>query len=539
MESSTGSITRVIWRFAQCEYDELRGQLWVGGAKVDLHPKTQAVLLALLESKGHRMTKRDLLKAVWGSSDAVEQPLANAIARLRTAVSPGERDRVIRTLHGVGFQIIVPVERRTVEESLQEGTRLVAGDSIPGKRDWKLLNPLDLHTPHRVWLAQRPATGHTHVFKFAEEGPELDQLRREVAVFRRLEERRANLAGFVPIVDWRDTTKPYFIETEYHGQTLIEWAEAQRATVGLRAEVCLQVFLDLVDTVAVTHGCGILHTRIEPEDVLVASPLGGEDRWRVKLTNFTFASLDGPEQDQSQPSESEPEQPPREWGASSRRGMEVNGFSPMYRAPEVAAGTAPTRSSDLYSLGIILFQLLCGDFYRPLTPDWVDFIEDATLRGDIAEATNSDPRRRIRSAAEFADRLRTREARGVRDQELTREMQLVRARAEAAERQLTATNARRPWVAAAILLLLIGVFSSFRYYRRAAQERDLADRRNTVLAAMNDFLAIDLIGGKRSIVRVSAQPASQPADSAGSYRPRAAADRPPLPGSSGNRRAAA
>ena len=542
MDEVNGTLKRTVWRFAQCEYDELLGRFWVGGEEKRLHPKTQGVLLALLKATGHRLTRKELLTKVWGSPDAVEQPLSNAIFNLRTAISPdpGSRDAVIRTLHGAGFRILVPVESRLVEETTQAGISFSKGDSVAGKRDWKLDvpldHPLDPTSPHHVWIAQRPTTRETHVFRLAAEDAERERLKAEIDIYNRLKRLAGSYPGFVQVFDWRLTTKPYFLETEYGGQTMLEWAEAQRVKPGLQRDVCLQILIDLSEAVAVMHDCGVVHKALRPSDILIAPPDGSCSRWQVKLANFKSARIFREEVELSEPVEIFVEesraietedaanqsavrserQPTTPWkqstsggngsysGSSTRNGASVSdGASAIYRAPEIGSGALPTPASDIYALGILTFQLLCGDFHRTLTPEWEEFIDDVTLRHDIAEATHSDPRRRLPSARGFAERLRTLEERRLREREHREQMLALQQRLETSERQLTARNARRPWMAAAFGLLLAGICSSTWFYLRAVRDRELMRNQNVTLSAMNDFLSIDLLSRSNPLIRVN------------------------------------
>ena len=84
-----------------------------------------------------------------------------------------------------------------------------------------------------------------------------------------------------------------------------------------------------------------------------------------------------------------------------------NSGTPLYLAPEVAAGQSATIRSDVYALGVTLYQFLVGDFSRPLAPGWEQDIDDALLRQDIADAANGDPARRLDSATALAERIRS------------------------------------------------------------------------------------------------------------------------------------
>jgi len=55
---------------------------------------------------------------------------------------------------------------------------------------------------------------------------------------------------------------------------------------------------------------------------------------------------------------------------------------------------------------VMLYQLMMGDFRKPLAPGWEAEIEDPLLREDIAEAACGDPAKRLSSAADLAERIR-------------------------------------------------------------------------------------------------------------------------------------
>jgi non-specific serine/threonine protein kinase len=54
-----------MWRFADCEFDERRRELRVGGAVVDIEAKPLDLLHQLLLHAGEVVTKDELLDAVW------------------------------------------------------------------------------------------------------------------------------------------------------------------------------------------------------------------------------------------------------------------------------------------------------------------------------------------------------------------------------------------------------------------------------------------------------------------------------------------
>ncbi|MSU36012.1 MAG: hypothetical protein EXS36_13100 [Pedosphaera sp.] len=83
----------------------------------------------------------------------------------------------------------------------------------------------------------------------------------------------------------------------------------------------------------------------------------------------------------------------------------------LYIAPELLAGRPATTRSDIYSLGVVLYQLLMGDFRRPLTTDWTRRIADPLLREDLEKCFAGDPEEQFANAGQFADSLRSLEKR--------------------------------------------------------------------------------------------------------------------------------
>src|SRR3979411_1739876 len=131
-----------------------------------------------------------------------------------------------------------------------------------------------------------------------------------------------------------------------------------------------------------------------------------------------------------------------------------------------------------------------GDPDKPLAPGWEADIKDPLLREDIADAACGDPAKRLNSAADLVERLVTIEQRRIKRDEL----EAAKLRAQIAERKLAETRARRPWLVLAVLALAAGLGLSFALYRRAARERDHANRQTAIANSINRFLSDDLLG---------------------------------------------
>jgi hypothetical protein len=83
----------------------------------------------------------------------------------------------------------------------------------------------------------------------------------------------------------------------------------------------------------------------------------------------------------------------------------------LYTAPELFSGQRATVQSDLYSLGIVFYQLVIADLTRPLSPGWERQVADHTLRDDIGKCIDGEATRRFTSVSQLRDRLATLEPR--------------------------------------------------------------------------------------------------------------------------------
>lgn len=113
-------------------------------------------------------------------------------------------------------------------------------------------------------------------------------------------------------------------------------------------------------------------------------------------------------------------------------------------APELIAGESASVQSDIYALGVVLYQLLVGDLKRPVTIDWAQGVDEPLLREDLSRCFAGRPQDRFASAAQLAQNLRSLE---------DRKMELARQQKALAFRQKVLFPC---WYAFAGALILTG-----------------------------------------------------------------------------------
>jgi DNA-binding winged helix-turn-helix (wHTH) protein/serine/threonine protein kinase len=476
-----------LWRFADYEFDELGRELRVKGKPVELESKPLDILLQLLLHAGEVVTKEELLESVWPDVMVVDGSLATAVSKLRKAMGDEDHPAIV-TVPRVGYRLGVPVYCKTVAAAAGPELGFKTGDAVPGREQWRLSRSMDVSGSSEVWLAENPKTHEHRVFKFAADGSRLKGLKREITVSRFLRESLGDRPEFVRILEWNFETAPYFLESEYSGSNLAEWAEMQGGLSQVPSATRLQLLIDVAQAVAAAHDIGVLHKDLKPANILVvpgSAVPGTKDAWQIKLADFGSASLFDPSR-------------LRSLGitnlgftqtASLETHQQLTGTL-MYLAPEVLAGQSPSAGADVYALGVMLYQLTIGDFRKPLAPGWEAEIQDPLLREDIADAACGDPARRLNSAADLVERLLTLEERRIRRDEL----EAAERRAKTAENKLAQARARRPWVVFAVVAMAAGLAVSFTLYRRATRERDNANRQTAIASSINHFLSDDLLG---------------------------------------------
>jgi serine/threonine protein kinase len=190
---------------------------------------------------------------------------------------------------------------------------------------------------------------------------------------------------------------PYLVMEYIEGETLTAWCDRQSLTLEQR----LQLFLHVCDGVEFAHKKRVVHRDLKPGNILVTAD------GTPKLLDFGVAKMLAPDLEEA---------------AVTLTDMQF--MTPDYAAPEQVRGDPVSKVLDVYTLGLILYEILTGRKAQSIpdtSPGTIARVVCQTepappaalnpkLAGDldniIRMAIRKEPERRYRSAADLARDLR-------------------------------------------------------------------------------------------------------------------------------------
>ncbi|MEM9996487.1 MAG: serine/threonine-protein kinase, partial [Bacteroidota bacterium] len=174
--------------------------------------------------------------------------------------------------------------------------------------------------------------------------------------------------------------QPYFVMEYVEGVPIDAYCDTHRLTVDER----LALFQDACRAVLYAHSQLVVHRDLKPSNILVTENASGEPGLRkptVKLLDFGIAKVLTDEDDAT---------------ALTRTGKAV--MTPAYASPEQVRGEPVGTGTDIYSLGVVLYELLAGQ--RPYALPEHDRLAAAQM---LAEQEPEPPSTVVRRATTGGD----------------------------------------------------------------------------------------------------------------------------------------
>ncbi|MDJ0839970.1 MAG: serine/threonine-protein kinase [Acidobacteriota bacterium] len=236
----------------------------------------------------------------------------------------------------------------------------------PGSRlgPWRIERELGRGGMGSVYLAERAdgAFQQRVAVKVLRRGLDTDDL------IRRFQQERQILAQLnhpyvAGVVDGGATEdgRPYLVMEHVEGEALLDYCRRNMLSVRAR----LKLFVKICEAVDHAHRNLVVHRDIKPGNILVTA--AGDP----KLLDFGIAKLLTPD------------------GGHTRTGASM--MTPDYAAPEQISGAPVTTATDIYALGILLYEMLAGE--RPYTLDGASVTDISRL---VCEKAPERPSLRVR-----------------------------------------------------------------------------------------------------------------------------------------------
>ena len=166
------------------------------------------------------------------------------------------------------------------------------------------------------------------------------------------------------------------------------------AAAPLEERIIMEIIRCVAGALQIAHDQGVVHRDIKPSNILISS------KGQVFITDFGIARAAGE--------------------ATITRPGEVPG-APLYISPEQAAGQEGDQRSDIYSLGVVIYQMITGQVpfdgtelgvvlekhrtEAPLAPDEIRGDVSKPLMEIVMRCLEKEPDKRYQSAQEIVDKL--------------------------------------------------------------------------------------------------------------------------------------
>jgi eukaryotic-like serine/threonine-protein kinase len=473
-----GKDTKRVYEFGPFRVDPAKNLLFRDGQPISLPPKVFETLLVLLQHSGQVVSKDDLMKILWPDSFVEEGNLTQNISLLRKALGESPQDHhYIVTIPGRGYRFaedvrVVPQEKPV--EAPSPGPQVSAVGPGIVVSHYRIRERIASGGMGVVYEAEDTRLGRRVALKFLNE----KQAQDSKALERFLREARAasslNHPNICTIYEIEEHAGgPIIVMELLKGQTLRDLLRKERVEVGQLLDVGIQVS----GALEAAHANGIIHRDIKPANIFVT------DSGQAKILDFGLAKLTA---DHLGPSE-KLEDP------LTQAGVGV-GTTP-YKSPEQARGDTLDARSDLFSVGIVLYEMATGQkpfpgknalavldailHSRPALPRGLNSSLPHEFDAVLSKALEKDPDRRYQGAGELRSDLQLlkKKLESGKAERLS-EVHLIAGKASLIRPSLWGT------VTGAIVLIGMAVGGWFLYSRKAHMltEKDaivLADFTNT------------------------------------------------------------
>jgi eukaryotic-like serine/threonine-protein kinase len=327
------------------------------------------------------MSKLEIDPASWSAlnrllDEALDRPSTDRAAWIEalgdefSQLKPRLRELLAHSVEVETGDFLHTLPKFGVAGAADAARQLVAGQQVGG---YRLVRELGTGGMGSVWLAervdgliQRPVALKLPHLVAAHSASLAERMAREREILATLDHRNiAKLldAGITP------DGQPFLALEYVEGVPIDSVCAGHDGSAPLDIPARLRLFRQVANAVAYAHGKLVVHRDLKPANILVTADGG------VKLLDFGIAKL----LDQGK--------------AAETRLTEISGraLTPDYASPEQILGEPLTVASDVYSLGVILHELLTGTRPYRLTRNSRGALEEAILQSEPLQPSQAAP----------------------------------------------------------------------------------------------------------------------------------------------------
>lgn len=303
-----------------------------------LEPRVFDLLIFLIENRGRVVEKQELFEQVWKQAFVTDNALTRAIKEIRRAIGDdASSPRYIETIPKRGYRFIAHVETSPAAETSPGGVR--KPEDLVTALNYKILRKLGEGGGGVVYLAEDSRLSRTVVLKFLSDELAGNQIARKRFL------REARLASTLDhpnictIHEVNEVEGLDFIVMQYaEGQTLAQIIASGPPDLNATLSIALQI----TDALGAAHEQSIVHRDIKPGNIIVTN------KGQVKILDFGLAKSLAFSKGENLGDASD----------LTREGAMLG--TPAYMSPEQARGEPADHRSDIFSFGIVLYELVTG-----------------------------------------------------------------------------------------------------------------------------------------------------------------------------------
>jgi eukaryotic-like serine/threonine-protein kinase len=386
-------------RFGPFELNFSTAELHRDGRKVRLPEQQFQILEMLLFARGNLVARDEIRKRLWPNDTVVEfdRSINAAIKKLRAALEDSaDAPRFIETVARRGYRILVDVQYPEGEPPSDSIRRTVDGPLVGHKvSHFRVLTLLGGGGMGLVYKAEdlklnRPVALKVLGEELASDFLAVQRFEREARAASALN--HPNICTIYGVEE--NANQPFIVMELLEGESLRELvARYERPGFGT-SQMPLQRLLEIAVQIATglqaAHEKGIVHRDIKPANIFVTS------RGQVKILDFGLAKVAITEKSAASDSQEDGENidsqatPRRESSIElslTRAGTAMG--TAGYMSPEQVRGEKLDARTDLFSFGLVLFEMATGQ--RAFSGDTAAIIQDATLHRALPPASELNP----------------------------------------------------------------------------------------------------------------------------------------------------